>query len=397
MQVCDEKIKQHGLAMRLVKAEYHSDGSRLTFYFTADHRVDFRLLVRDLAYIFKTRIELRQIGPREAARLLGGVGICGRPFCCSTFLPDFAQSSVKMARDQGLPLNPTKISGACNRLLCCLSYEHQQYQELKEGMPACGLMVRTPDGTGEVVHVNVLGQSVTVQLCSSGMQEHYPLAQVEEVSPDGSRKSSPAPRRQKSDAREGECDRSGCLLLPDVLSLFGQGEIDFSDYEETAHESRGKSRGKSKDRAVDPNSSERTQKSTSSRRSRRSRKPARAKERQQKLEQEPEQKKSASHRPGKRAAPSERQREPEQQRRQEKRGQERQSGQEKRGQEQQPGQEKRGQERQSGQEKRGQERQSGQEKRGQEQQPGQETRATQPGKPRRRRKPRKDRTSTDNE
>lgn len=365
MQLCEKKIKQHGLAMRLVKAEYHSDGSRLTFYFTADHRVDFRLLVRDLAYVFKTRIELRQIGPREAARLLGGVGICGRPFCCSTFLPDFAQSSVKMARDQGLPLNPTKISGACNRLLCCLSYEHQQYQELKEGMPACGLMVRTPDGIGEVVHVNVLGQSVTVQLCSSGMQEHYPLAQVEDVSPDGSRKSSPAPRRQKSDAREGERDHSGCLLLPDVLSLFGQGEIDFSDYEETAHESKGKSRGKSKDRAdrsVDPNSSERTQKSTSSHRSRRSRKPSRTKERQQSSEQQPEQKKPTSHRPRKQAALSERQREPEQQR---------------------------------GQEKRGQERQSGQEKRGQEQQPWQETRATRPGKPRRRRKPRKDRTSTD--
>jgi cell fate regulator YaaT (PSP1 superfamily) len=360
MQLCEKKIKQHGLAMRLVKAEYHSDGSRLTFYFTADHRVDFRLLVRDLAYVFKTRIELRQIGPREAARLLGGVGICGRPFCCSTFLPDFAQSSVKMARDQGLPLNPTKISGACNRLLCCLSYEHQQYQELKKTVPACGLMVRTPDGIGEVVHVNVLGQSVTVQLCSSGMQEHYPLAQIEEVSPDGNRKSSPAPPRQKSDAREGERDRSGCLLLPDVLSLFGQGEIDFSGYEETAHESKGKSRDKSKgkskdrsDRSVDPNSSERARKSTSSRRSRRSHKPVQAKEHQQKSEQEPEQKNPTSHRPRKRAALSERQREPEQQR--------------------------------------------GQEKRGQEQQSGQETRATQPGKSRRRRKPRKEKTRTDNE
>ncbi|KPV49332.1 hypothetical protein SE17_33255, partial [Kouleothrix aurantiaca] len=124
---CSEKVLEHNLPMRLVKAEYSFDGSRLTFYFTSEKRVDFRMLVRDLARTFKTRIELRQIGPRDEAKLLGGIGPCGRMLCCATFLPDYARVSIKMAKDQDLPLNPTKISGVCGRLLCCLSYEHDQY------------------------------------------------------------------------------------------------------------------------------------------------------------------------------------------------------------------------------------------------------------------------------
>lgn len=175
---CNEKIREHHLPMHLVKAEYNFDGSRLTFYFTAEQRVDFRLLVRDLARTFKTRIELRQIGPRDEAKLLGGIGICGRMLCCATFLPNYARVSVKMAKDQDLPLTPSKISGLCGRLLCCLSYEHHQYCELKAGLPRRGARVQTPDGVGDVVFVNVLQQVVTVQLAHSGMQEDYPVQQV---------------------------------------------------------------------------------------------------------------------------------------------------------------------------------------------------------------------------
>jgi cell fate regulator YaaT (PSP1 superfamily) len=175
---CNQKIHEHNLDMRLVKAEYNLDGSRLTFYFTADQRVDFRLLVRDLARTFRTRIELRQIGPRDEARILGGIGLCGRRLCCATFLPNYARVSVKMAKDQDLPLNPSKISGVCGRLLCCLSYEHSQYCELKSGLPRRGAPVQTPDGPGEVLFTNVLQQMVMVQLTSSGMQESYPVAQL---------------------------------------------------------------------------------------------------------------------------------------------------------------------------------------------------------------------------
>jgi cell fate regulator YaaT (PSP1 superfamily) len=171
---CAEKIEEHSLPMRLVKAEYSFDGSRLTFYFTADKRIDFRALVRDLARTFKTRIELRQIGPRDEAKLLGGIGPCGRTLCCATFLPDYARVSIKMAKDQDLPLNPSKISGVCGRLLCCLSYEHEQYLEIKAELPRRGSWVQTPDGPGEVVSVNVVRETVTVELAGSGAQEDYP-------------------------------------------------------------------------------------------------------------------------------------------------------------------------------------------------------------------------------
>jgi cell fate regulator YaaT (PSP1 superfamily) len=172
---CGEKIREHGLPMRLVKAEYSFDGSRLTFYFTAEKRVDFRMLVRDLARAFRTRIELRQIGPRDEAKLLGGIGPCGRLLCCATFLPDYARVSIKMAKDQDLPLNPTKISGVCGRLLCCLSYEHDQYVQVKAALPRRGAWVQTPDGPGEVVSVNVLKETVIVSLAGSGVHEEFAL------------------------------------------------------------------------------------------------------------------------------------------------------------------------------------------------------------------------------
>jgi cell fate regulator YaaT (PSP1 superfamily) len=164
LQICAEKVAEHQLPMELIKAEYNFDGSRLTFFFTADKRVDFRALVRDLARTFRTRIELRQVGPRDEAKLLGGIGPCGRLLCCSTFLPDFARVSIKMAKDQDLPLNPSKISGVCGRLLCCLSYEHEQYLEIKAELPQRGDWVQTPEGPGEVIAVNVVKENVTVQL-----------------------------------------------------------------------------------------------------------------------------------------------------------------------------------------------------------------------------------------
>lgn len=181
MARCAEKIRDHGLPMRLVKAEYSFDGSRLTFYFTAEKRVDFRMLVRDLARTFRTRIELRQIGPRDEAKLLGGIGPCGRLLCCATFLPDYARVSIKMAKDQDLPLNPTKISGVCGRLLCCLAYEHEQYVQVKASLPRKGAWVQTPDGPGEVVAVNVLKETVLVALASTGVAEEFAPSQLGEA------------------------------------------------------------------------------------------------------------------------------------------------------------------------------------------------------------------------
>ncbi len=178
---CSEKVQEHQLPMRLVKAEYSFDGSRLTFYFTAEKRVDFRLLVRDLARTFKTRIELRQIGPRDEAKLLGGIGPCGRLLCCATFLPDYARVSIKMAKDQDLPLNPSKISGVCGRLLCCLAYEHEQYLDIKSVLPRRGAWVQTPEGPGEVVAVNVVRETVTVMLAESGVQEEFDPSLLKEA------------------------------------------------------------------------------------------------------------------------------------------------------------------------------------------------------------------------
>lgn len=156
MKICEEKIKAHKLEMDLVDVEYTFDGSKILFYFIADGRVDFRELVKDLASVFRTRIELRQIGVRDEAKMLGGLGICGRPFCCSSFLSDFQPVSIKMAKEQGLSLNQVKISGTCGRLMCCLKYEQNSYDDLLKNTPKVGAYVETPDGKGNVVDVNLL-------------------------------------------------------------------------------------------------------------------------------------------------------------------------------------------------------------------------------------------------
>lgn len=162
-QICLKKIKEHGLEMKLIDVEYTFDNNKVLFYFTADGRIDFRELVKDLAAIFKTRIELRQIGVRDETKILGGIGICGRALCCHTYLSEFAPVSIKMAKEQNLSLNPTKISGVCGRLMCCLKNEEETYEELNWKLPVVGDRVNTPEGLrGEVQSVNVLRQLVKV-------------------------------------------------------------------------------------------------------------------------------------------------------------------------------------------------------------------------------------------
>ncbi|HJH10132.1 MAG TPA: stage 0 sporulation family protein [Metalysinibacillus jejuensis] len=173
-----EKIKEHKLEMKLVDVEYTFDRNKIIFYFTAEGRVDFRELVKDLASIFRTRIELRQIGVRDEAKLLGGIGPCGRMLCCSTYLGDFEPVSIKMAKDQNLSLNPTKISGLCGRLMCCLKYENDEYEAAKKGMPDIGNFIFTPEGKGKVVNINVLERLIQVYLQNLERTVEYTLDEL---------------------------------------------------------------------------------------------------------------------------------------------------------------------------------------------------------------------------
>ncbi len=177
-KICLEKIRKHGLAMKLIDAEYTFDNNKVLFYFTADGRIDFRELVKDLAAVFKTRIELRQIGVRDETKILGGIGICGRPLCCHTHLSEFIPVSIKMAKEQNLSLNPTKISGVCGRLMCCLKHEEETYEELNRRLPNVGDQVTTKDGQkGEVQSVNILRQLVKVIVENGDTKEiqEYPV------------------------------------------------------------------------------------------------------------------------------------------------------------------------------------------------------------------------------
>ncbi len=166
--ICEKKVSEHNLDMKLVDVEYSFDGSKILFYFTSEGRVDFRDLVKDLASSFHTRIELRQIGVRDEAKMLGGLGICGQPFCCARFLDDFQPVSIKMAKEQGLSLNPTKISGSCGRLMCCLKYEQDAYEYLNSITPPVGSLVKTPSGTGNVVDLNPLTGTLYVRIGDDG-------------------------------------------------------------------------------------------------------------------------------------------------------------------------------------------------------------------------------------
>ena len=162
--VCEERIAKHKLDMKLVDVEYTLDRNKILFYFTADGRIDFRDLVKALAGVFRTRIELRQIGVRDESKMLGGLGICGQPFCCSRFLRDFQPVSIKMAKEQGLSLNPAKISGSCGRLMCCLAYEQPAYEYLNRITPGVGSIVKTPEGVGAVVETNVISGTLRVRM-----------------------------------------------------------------------------------------------------------------------------------------------------------------------------------------------------------------------------------------
>jgi cell fate regulator YaaT (PSP1 superfamily) len=177
-EICAQKIIEHALDMKLVDVEYTFDRNKVIFYFTADGRVDFRELVKDLAAIFKTRIELRQIGVRDEAKMLGGIGPCGRMLCCSTFLGDFDPVSIKMAKDQNLSLNPTKISGLCGRLMCCLKYENDEYESAKEELPDLGELIETPHGQGKVVGLNLLERIIQIELIEQAKIIEYTVDEM---------------------------------------------------------------------------------------------------------------------------------------------------------------------------------------------------------------------------
>ena len=185
LQRCREKVQEHNLPMKVVRAEYNYNGSRLVFFFTAERRVDFRKLVQDLNRSFKARIELRQVGVRDEAKLMGGLGRCGRPLCCTTWLTDFNPVSIKMAKQQDLPLSPMEISGVCGRLLCCLSYENELYTQVKGKLPKRGTVIDTPHGRGKVVQVNVIKESVEVELESRVTVEvtHQELVDLTRAAP----------------------------------------------------------------------------------------------------------------------------------------------------------------------------------------------------------------------
>lgn len=181
LRLCAERVAKHKMDMKLIDVEYTFDGNKIIFYFTAEGRVDFRDLVKDLASVFKTRIELRQIGVRDEAKKIGGLGPCGRPCCCSEFLGDFQPVSIKMAKEQNLSLSPTKISGLCGRLMCCLNYEQEHYHTMRKKLPRVGNTVKTPDGEGDVVDTNALTEKVKVKrILEDGTFEYatYDLSEI---------------------------------------------------------------------------------------------------------------------------------------------------------------------------------------------------------------------------
>jgi cell fate regulator YaaT (PSP1 superfamily) len=185
LEICQKKADEHNLDMKVVDVEYSFDRSKILFYFTADGRVDFRELVKDLASIFRVRIELRQIGVRDEAKMLGGLGICGRAFCCSTYLNEFSPVSIKMAKEQNLSLSPTKISGTCGRLMCCLRHEQDAYTHLLETTPKAGSIVQTPDGEGTVIEVSLLRQKLKVLLTDENetVAKYYSVKDVKVIRP----------------------------------------------------------------------------------------------------------------------------------------------------------------------------------------------------------------------
>jgi cell fate regulator YaaT (PSP1 superfamily) len=182
LKICEEKIQKHQLPMKLIDVEYTFDNNKIIFYFTAEGRVDFRELVKDLAAVFRTRIELRQIGVRDEAKMIGGLGPCGRPMCCTSFLGDFVPVSIKMAKEQNLSLNPTKISGICGRLMCCLNYEQSTYEDIKNKLPRVDSIVDTPYGRGQVISNSVVKESVKVKIKTPDGEDDIKEVKIQETS-----------------------------------------------------------------------------------------------------------------------------------------------------------------------------------------------------------------------
>ncbi len=223
---CRELIEQIGLPMKLVKVEYIFDGSKIIFYFTADGRVDFRELVRRLAQVYRTRIEMLQIGVRDAAKMLNGIGICGRELCCATYLRNFAPVSVKMAKNQNLSLNPTKVSGLCSRLMCCLGYEHEVYRDFAKGLPKIGKRCRCPQGIGRVSRHDPIQEKVFVMIEDQGMEVACDPDEVERYIPsdqqpkpkapkDGDKSNAPAPDDPPAGADDEKNDEAIDLFAED--------------------------------------------------------------------------------------------------------------------------------------------------------------------------------------
>ena len=211
-KVCQEKIRKHGLEMKLIDVEYTFDNNKILFYFTADGRIDFRELVKDLASVFRTRIELRQVGVRDETKIVGGVGICGRPLCCHTYLSEFIPVSIKMAKEQNLSLNPTKISGVCGRLMCCLKNEEETYEYLNSKLPGVGDTVTTDDGQkGEVHSVNVLRQTVKVRMVVDKDEIEIKEYKVEQLRF--------KPRRNKKDKNQGDKNQAQDAELKKLEAL----------------------------------------------------------------------------------------------------------------------------------------------------------------------------------
>ena len=209
-KICLEKIKKHNLDMKLIDAEYTFDNNKILFYFTADGRIDFRELVKDLAAIFKTRIELRQIGVRDETKIIGGYGICGRPLCCHSYLSDFVPVSIKMAKEQSLSLNPTKISGVCGRLMCCLKNEEDVYEELNRKMPGVGDFCKAKDGLeGEVSSVNILRQTVKILVDVDDEKEvhEYKLEELESIKKKQKKKNNNGKKNSQEDAEMKELEK----------------------------------------------------------------------------------------------------------------------------------------------------------------------------------------------
>ena len=250
LAICRRKIEEHGLDMKLVEAEYSFEGNKIMFYFTSDGRVDFRELVKDLASEFRSRIELRQIGVRDEAKLLGGIGICGRPYCCSQFLTDFHPVSTKMAKVQSMSLNPTKISGACGRLMCCLRYEQEAYEELVKLVPKVGAFVETPAGYGVVTSVNMLRSSLKVRLDGEG-DAVFKTYQADEIAviPGGRpRPGEPLPQLLKDrpkPKREPEEPEEDPWALPQLFSTETYGEQPEPEGETAAPKKRRNRRSRS--------------------------------------------------------------------------------------------------------------------------------------------------------